>query len=279
MATFKASIGVDLSGPQELGFLIDLTDHPPLVTPSAITIEAVTDDAVEILLNVAGRDFGKDGLGHINGGTIEGIEVVVNGRQAYEFTGLSIAILPFIEQLKSNAGDIEGEASQRLLGGVDTVIGSNQKDVLLGFAGIDDLRGRKGADRLFGGDDADFLNGGRGKDRLTGGDDADTFVFAALGRKHADIVTDLEIGVDHIAFDRHVFKRLHGVGAEGAVDPDQIHIGHRAAKAGHRIIVDDEEDKLLYDPDGAGGQRQILVAKFKGVIEFQDGNDIFLVLA
>ena len=46
MATFKANSAVDLGALDELGFLIDYTDHPPLVTSNEITIAVTTDPYV-----------------------------------------------------------------------------------------------------------------------------------------------------------------------------------------------------------------------------------------
>ncbi|MCB1496888.1 MAG: hypothetical protein KDJ86_13955 [Bauldia sp.] len=267
MATFKANSAVDLGALDELGFLIDYTDHPPLVTSNEITI-AVTEDVVEIMLNIHGSGFTKNGVGQINGGTIDGVDARTDGALHYQFTGLDIAIVPLLQYLKTHTVDVENQASQRLLNGDDTVIGSNQNDVLFGFAGADEIEGRNGKDKLFGGDDSDILNGGRGRDKLTGGADADTFVFSFLGRKHADKITDFEVGVDRIAFDDAIFTKLKSVGDDGALAQHQFHVGDHATKKGQRIIVDNEHHKMFYDPDGSGLAHQILVAKYTGAITY-----------
>ena len=277
MATFKANSGVDLGALDELGFLIDYTDHPPLVTSNEITI-AVTDDAVEILLKINGHDFTKNGLGQIDGGTIEGVALGrENSLEYYGFTDIKIDIVPLLQFLKTHTVDIGSQASQRLLNGPDTVIGSKESDVLFGFTGNDDIDGRKGKDKLFGGDDSDILNGGRGRDRLTGGDDADTFVFSFIGRKHADKITDFEVGVDRLAFDPGVFTKLRSVGDDDGLAPRQFHLGHHATKKGQRIIVDNDHHKIFYDADGNGAAHQILVAKYTGTIGLYDACSPYLL--
>ncbi|MCB1488735.1 MAG: hypothetical protein KDJ88_14930 [Bauldia sp.] len=267
MATFKANTAVNLGSLDELGFLIDYTDHPPLVTSNEITI-AVTEDVVEIMLNIHGHDFSKNGLGQIDGGTIDSLEVRTNGSTSYQFSNINIDIAPLLQYLKTHTVDVESQASQRLLNGDDTVIGSNKNDVLFGFTGDDDIEGRKGKDKLFGGDDSDVLNGGRGRDHLTGGADSDTFVFSFAGRKHADKITDFEVGVDRLAFDSDFFTKLRSVGDDGALAPHQFHLGDHATKKGQRIIVDNDHHKIFYDPDGSGLAHQILVAKYTGAIQY-----------
>ena len=72
--------------------------------------------------------------------------------------------------------------------------GSN--DAMNGLGGDDELSGMSGDDTLRGDDGDDLLNGGRGNDTYRGGNGADTFV---LGKdKGTDIITDFEMGTDHI---------------------------------------------------------------------------------
>ena len=91
--------------------------------------------------------------------------------------------------------------------GNDTVIGTKNADVLLGYAGNDKLNGGDGNDELWGHSGNDTLNGGNGNDFLYGGTDnntltgaagADVFVFGGYvdkaGQFHLDagktVITD-----------------------------------------------------------------------------------------
>ena len=96
--------------------------------------------------------------------------------------------------------------------GNDTLLGSDGEDKLIGDVGTDQLFGGKGADTLDGGIGSDSLDGGAGNDvliggafgtdHLTGGAGADLFVFLtandSLAIKAADVITDFEVGIDHI---------------------------------------------------------------------------------
>ncbi len=86
-----------------------------------------------------------------------------------------------------------GEALGDVLENVETIIGTDFSDLLLGVsgkdwfyggAGDDDLRGRASRDRLFGGEGEDLLNGGKGRDRLEGGSESDKL----WGMSGADIL-------------------------------------------------------------------------------------------
>ena len=84
--------------------------------------------------------------------------------------------------------------------GADRLDGGSGDDTLMGGAGDDKLIGGAGHDRLDGGTGADLIDGGAGNDVLTGGKGADIFIFHRpdAGTRHADSVTDFELGVDKI---------------------------------------------------------------------------------
>jgi Ca2+-binding RTX toxin-like protein len=74
---------------------------------------------------------------------------------------------------------------------------------LFGDAGNDVLHGSNNNDRLDGGTGDDTVNGHLGVDTMTGGSGADTFVVFTAGSGHSvssgnDIITDFEVGIDHI---------------------------------------------------------------------------------
>jgi Ca2+-binding RTX toxin-like protein len=100
----------------------------------------------------------------------------------------------------------------------DIVEGTSGADWLLGAAGDDVLSGLDGNDTLVGGVGNDVLDGGIGTDQLTGGKGADTFQFTVgellisfpwagvtellvVLRLGDDVITDFELGVDHLHFD------------------------------------------------------------------------------
>ena len=84
--------------------------------------------------------------------------------------------------------------------GDDQLYGYRGEDHLIGGAGDDKLIGGAGHDRLDGGTGADLIDGEAGNDVLTGGKGADIFIFHRpdAGTRHADSVTDFELGVDKI---------------------------------------------------------------------------------
>ncbi len=59
----------------------------------------------------------------------------------------------------------------------DTIVATEQSDLVLGFDGDDDLSAGAGDDVVIAGDGDDILSGGQGKDILVGGDGADVFRF------------------------------------------------------------------------------------------------------
>lgn len=120
---------------------------------------------------------------------------------------------------------LNGNAGQdRLLGhsGNDVLNGGGGRDLLNGGVGNDVLEGNSGRDRLIGGSGNDTLSGGAGNDVLrggsgddilTGGTGADVFQFRA--NDHTNVITDFEVGVDHIQI-------LKGARGMGGVDFEQI---------------------------------------------------------
>ncbi|MBF0446827.1 MAG: tandem-95 repeat protein [Magnetococcales bacterium] len=81
--------------------------------------------------------------------------------------------------------------------GDDIIYGLGRNDVLEGLGGNDVMDGGSGRDILYGGDGNDTLNGGLRDDFLVGGAGDDLFEFGRRGGN--DVVTDFELGVDHIS--------------------------------------------------------------------------------
>ncbi len=80
----------------------------------------------------------------------------------------------------------------------------------LGDSGNDSLTGAQGADMLYGGSGNDSINGLVGNDHLGGGTGSDTFTFTSYLKTYGrdswvegwgnDVITDFQLGVDHILF-------------------------------------------------------------------------------
>jgi cysteinyl-tRNA synthetase len=133
--------------------------------------------------------------------------------------------------------------------------GDSSNNILSGQAGNDKLYGKAGSDTLYGNAGNDWLEGGNGKDQLFGGAGVDTFVFRATGSKHFDAIHDFAPGVDKIALDRMIFSKL----AAGGLAESAYFEGTRAQDATDRIIYNPATGVVYYDPDGAGGLKQVEV--------------------
>jgi len=152
-----------------------------------------------------------------------------------------------------------GKGHDTLIGGLgsDLLFGDSRGDVLFGNAGYDRLHGGgdddrlvggNGGDRLYGENGNDTLSGGNGLDKLFGGAGNDSFVFdTAPGANNADVIHDFSATADTIRLDDVVFDDIQATGqlATGAFahwqDPGQ---------ADDRIIYDQNNGKLYYDPTG-----------------------------
>ncbi|WP_198389295.1 CAP domain-containing protein [Roseovarius faecimaris] len=93
-----------------------------------------------------------------------------------------------------------GHGHDRINGGAgdDQIGAGNHDDTLLGGDGNDFLGGGYGRDVLDGEAGQDTLNGGYGSDTLTGGVGQDEFVFNTLSGNGNDVITDFQVGIDHI---------------------------------------------------------------------------------
>ncbi|WP_460452291.1 endo alpha-1,4 polygalactosaminidase [Alsobacter sp. SYSU BS001988] len=138
-----------------------------------------------------------------------------------------------------------------------TLTGDAGANVLKGAAGDDHLYGGAGDDTLQGGSGDDWLAGGSGHDRMTGGAGADVFVFSAkAGNANADVITDFQHGIDHIALDHRLFAGL----ATGAMADSAFTVGKAAQDAFDRLMYNRSTGALSYDPDGVGGAGALKIA-------------------
>jgi Ca2+-binding RTX toxin-like protein len=116
----------------------------------------------------------------------------------FRISGLSIPLADFLAQ-RANIMPL-------LLSGADTIVGSDENNIINGGAGNDIISGLSGNDRLFGGAGNDILDGGNGADNLYGGDGNDL-----LKPGVNPTVLDFELadggnGVDTISFDGSNFN-------------------------------------------------------------------------
>lgn len=134
------------------------------------------------------------------------------GQDNLDYSNSDAAVTVDLTTSQLSGGDAEND---KILGGIDGVIGSDYDDVLTGFDhegthpadtftnelfgglgddlitglggddilgggdGDDELYGGKGDDELYGGDSTDTLEGGNGSDALEGGRDDDTIITGA----------------------------------------------------------------------------------------------------
>ena len=137
--------------------------------------------------------------------------------------------------------------------------GNGLANRITGNSGANILKGGGGADTISGGGGGDSLYGGSGKDVLRGDSGADGFYFdAALSAaSNVDSILDFSRADDTIFLDRDVFR---GIAADGVLSAAAFRVGTTARDASDRIVYDQPNGAIYYDPDGAGGAAQILFA-------------------
>ncbi len=125
------------------------------------------------LLGGDGADtlMGGDGDDHLYGGAGNDY---IDGGAGYDYARYDDASAGVVVNLATGWG-AGGEAplDERVVG-VEGLVGSAYRDVLIGDGGANTLFGQAGDDALQGGGGADFLYGGDGGDHLYGGQGADT---------------------------------------------------------------------------------------------------------
>ena len=190
-----------------------------------------------------------------NDGTIDAL-VAVAGSVATEYvynTGLisgTVILNGGADLFDSRGGIMQGTVY--LGDGNDTAYGGLGADSIDGGNDNDRLRGKLGDDRL---------DGGLGNDTMTGGADEDEFYFStAIGVGNVDTITDFVHGEDTILLSSTIFAALGPT-----VDKSEFYIplfgGHKAAKASHKLIYDEDKGSLWYDADGKGGAAGIKIAQ------------------
>lgn len=135
---------------------------------------------------------------------------------------------------------------------------------------------------LYGGAGNDYLEGETGADHFIGGSGADQFYvsdqgFGLFGAR-MQTIRDFTSGEDVILLDNALFTNL---GAEGTLDAAAFHSGSGAGAvaqtAEHRIIYNEDNGRLYYDPDGAGGDDQTFVLRLGNASTEPEAGDFVVV--
>ncbi|MDQ6434030.1 calcium-binding protein [Mesorhizobium sp. LHD-90] len=119
------------------------------------------------------------------------------------------------------------------------------------FGGLSpiNLTGNEFGQTVYGNAGNNVINGGSGNDTLFGLGGADTFVYdTPLGPNNVDTLADFVSGEDFIHLDNAVFAGM----APGALSAAAFFGGTAATTAGHRVIYDSANGRLLFDADGNG---------------------------
>jgi Ca2+-binding RTX toxin-like protein len=125
-------------------------------------------DGNDIIFGEDGNDiiFGEDGNDIINGG---------EGRDTSNYsTSTSLVKVNLIN------GTATSGIYEDTLVGIETIIGSDYADILLGDSGVNRLTGGKGNDLIFGDAGNDIIYGDDGSDILDGGTGTDILSYSAL---------------------------------------------------------------------------------------------------
>lgn len=156
----------------------------------------------------------------------------------------------------------------------DQLFGNGGNDYLDAKRGADLLNGGDGNDRLFAGSGNDLLYGGLGRDQMTGGSGNDTFVFDKKPAKaNRDTILDFSHRDDRIALENVFFKGL----SEGKLTVAAFRIGTAAKDKSDRIIYNEDNGALYYDPDGTGRAPKVQFATLSGSPDDINRGDFLII--
>jgi Ca2+-binding RTX toxin-like protein len=220
------------------------------------------ETGADMLLGGAGKDrlYGGYGNDSLDGGTGADTLAGGEGRDTASYSSSAIAVIAKLDGGGAgNGGGAAGDtfsSIESLTGSAwnDSLYGNKAGNVLEGGAGQDKLSGGGGADILRGGDGADWLDGGAWKDVLSGGTGADSFYFGAISQA-GDTITDFQPGYDQLVLSRTGF----------GLDPyEKVAFveGSEATKAAPTLLYDGDDGRLLWDADGTGWAKAVLLASF-----------------
>lgn len=186
----------------------------------------------------------------ISGGTLTSWRESLSGQMVFDVKGFSIPVTQFVTWATTNNNEA---AKSAILGGADTIVGSQVVDRMRGYAGADTidggggddyLRGDEGDDSLSGAAGFDDLNGNMGNDTVAGGIGPD---WAVGGRDN-----DLLFGDDG---DDIVYGNLGGDTCNGGAGNDLVRGGQDndslSGGAGDDFLSGDRGDDTVSGGAGA----------------------------
>jgi predicted outer membrane repeat protein len=165
----------------------------------------------------------------------------------------------------SSAGD------DRIYGSVgdDRLYGQYGDDIIVGGKGNDALSGGSGSDRIAGQYGNDKITGGYGDDILSGGRGYDRFVFDNL--TSIDTVTDFDVRYDRIYLNHSVFNGL----ATGQLGDSKLVVGWGAEHYYNHVIYNPATGDLSFDIDGNGSVEAVTFASLKPWLDLT-ASDIYV---
>lgn len=203
--------------------------------------------------------------GVVQSGTITGFDLYENGVKIVKAKGYSFSyddLVAAMDAIVTNAGPADA-----LIAGKTTYRGSNDDNAissndhggrLFGKGGDDLMVGGLGDDLLKGGRGNDTIRLGKGNDTAIGGKGSDTFLFIEeMSGVTVDKVKDFQPGKDilQIAF------TFGDAITPGELLASEFRIGKRAKDEDDHIVFWKAKGAIYYDPDGRGGDPQVLFAK------------------
>jgi serralysin len=272
------SLGASVTALADGGFAMGYLDFVMGRNSADVHVSAFNGSGVRVAADtILGRSYthDEDGLS---------ITTLADGRLAVTWDSLvsdwddfGSGVQSQIVDLRQSGVTVTGTAAD------DRYYGSRFNDALKGEAGNDRLFGHEGNDVVAGGLGNDVLLGQGGRDTLTGGDGSDAFVFdtaPVVGRaKHIDRIVDFNGRADKIYLDDTIFKglakKVGSLDAPVKIDKKAFWKGRAAHDKDDRIIVK-TSGEVLYDADGTGKAKAVVVAKLdKKVLKFVDAGDFF----
>lgn len=190
--------------------------------------------------------------------------------------------------------------------GIDLLLGGSGDDVLSGGAGgsssgEQQLYGNSGNDAIYGGSGLDLINGGDGADYVYGGDGGRDLLSGGEGTDRFDFYNPATDGVDFSGNPDFItlfnpnedtiglyvgnsvpsgFKAA-GFPVNAAITANQFRLGSVALDSDDRMIYDQPNGDLFFDPDGNGAVAAVKVAEISApfplishtnIVTFDDTN-------
>ena len=241
---------------------------------------------IENVIGTAHPDtlIGDDGANKLEGG--EGHDYLEGGAGADQLDGgagqdqilyhrSDAGVTVNLEDGTGEGGHAEGD----IFTGIESVIGSNHRDILIGDDGYNFLDGGSGDDELWGNDGGDTLAGSAGDDRLYGGEGNDYL----YGRTGADLL-DGGGGIDSISYNGSdagvMINLMDDIVSGGSAEGDVI-VNIENVQGSHhqdRLVGDDGDNTLTGiggDDDlwGNGGDDELLGQNGDDMLDGGRGTD------